>query len=488
MGQISQNLSPPLLICLLSCINFIYFIDRAIIPGSPTTFLKFTALTLHTENTGTWYGLVNSVFIIGFTATILVVGQLVHHIPAMRIVSLGMVLHIIAVILSGLAFYANSFWFLLVARVLSGIGEASFSCIAPVYINGRISSEKRGLCYSIMSIAGNVGLGIGYVFSAQVSAKLGWQSAFFLQVILLIPMLCFCVLLDDLPLHIVGAAELEDTQVKHKRASLLDLETKEEDLEVPLPHALAVLENMDTGRNFIADFKMMLSSPVYVCTVLGRCAIFFTVSGLSVYAPALLIALGLAKTQADSSALLSIIVILSAIFGCLVSGPLFDRFSNKEDLSHRLKVGLVQQNMYCIITFALFVCLPFISAKSLFMVLAFFGLAAFNGSLIPSFFVTMMIVPKRSRPFAYGLENGCGHVFGDIPSPIIIGFLIDTFKHEGVQGFQKVFLFLNLWLLWVIFFWTIATLYHICSCSSAGTTSKSNKANVSSQESTVAPS
>lgn len=82
--------------------------------------------SLGTDKPDLFLGLLQSAFIVGFSLAALVFGHAVHHFPPFRMVGCGLAVWVVANLMSGLAKSVGSYEFLFAARMLSGVGEASF--------------------------------------------------------------------------------------------------------------------------------------------------------------------------------------------------------------------------------------------------------------------------------------------------------------------------------------------------------------------------
>jgi MFS family permease len=109
---------------LFTAINAFTFLDRGIIPGSSVEILQFIRSTLHTREPDVYLGLLQSAFIVGFACSSLIFAHLTHYCNTFKLMGTGLSIWALAVLLSGCAGRANSYWFLFAARLLSGVGEA----------------------------------------------------------------------------------------------------------------------------------------------------------------------------------------------------------------------------------------------------------------------------------------------------------------------------------------------------------------------------
>ena len=70
------------------------------------------------------------------------------------------------------------FWLFAIIRSLVGIGEASYSCLAPTMIADLFKDEKRTRMLAIFYLATPVGGGLGYVIGSNVAAAFSdWRWA-----------------------------------------------------------------------------------------------------------------------------------------------------------------------------------------------------------------------------------------------------------------------------------------------------------------------
>jgi MFS family permease len=80
-------------------------------------------------------------------------GHLIHYQGRFYLVAEGLTIWIIAVLLSGLSYWVDSYIFLVFARMLSGFGEASLMCSVPPWIESNSPSNQGGFWLSIFYTA-----------------------------------------------------------------------------------------------------------------------------------------------------------------------------------------------------------------------------------------------------------------------------------------------------------------------------------------------
>ncbi len=81
---------------------------------------------------------------------------------------------------------------------------------------------------------------------------------------------------------------------------------------------------------------------------------------------------------------------------------------------------------------------------------------------------TMSSVPPENRPFAIAVSTIGLHLLGDVPSPVVIGVLDDTYT-------PKIALVCTtLWLLWAVALWFAAWAVWKCHLRSSSSSSSSS--------------
>ena len=127
------------------------YIDRGVIGGQLNIMAHEPGFGLESE---TREGALQSGFVIGFSVAAPVFSVLAHRFSPTKLIFAGLAIWIGSAVLAAVAW---SYGVLLLARVLIGIGEASFAGLAPSYIDDVAPPERRTLWLAIFFSAIAVG-------------------------------------------------------------------------------------------------------------------------------------------------------------------------------------------------------------------------------------------------------------------------------------------------------------------------------------------
>ena len=494
MNSIFGTLAKPKnLFPLLIIINVMQYVDRGIIPGATDQFDSFIEKSLDVSSPDIYLGMLQSSFIIGFAIASILFGHLVHYYPPFYLCGIGLSIWLLAVCLSGLAYYIKSYPFLVFARMLSGVGEGSFQCSIPPWIT--IFATNKATWIAIFYTAIPVGTAIGYGYSSIMAKYTGWQWAFFCEAIVMAPLVYTMFSVSSV----------------YPVSSIIKQEfTYHGGNEVKKPPTI------------IEELKSVVTCPVYAMLVCGYAAQCFSLIGLSTFGSKFLMNLNYFKSETEASVTFGIIVCLAGIIGTPLGGIILDKitaykrhhnaainnksvifgsFSGKsahgayEPLVNRINDDADDADLISndkgmkyisetdlevlhsdtqIMTVASFI--GFISMTIVYFTHSkvFFLMIVFTGMLF-IFLATsginlgiMLSVPLQNRSFAIALSSVLIHLFGDVPSPIIAGYLLDelapgcsgttdddTECKKDADGIRLTILLISLWLIWTVIFFAL---------------------------------
>ncbi|KAF0700129.1 Aste57867_9317 [Aphanomyces stellatus] len=471
MVELASTSSIFLLFCVINVLNYV---DRGIIPGAPTQFQYFIKDTLHVtmEEEGVYLGLLASSFITSYAVFIVLFGYLSITMRPFRLIGVGLLVWCVALCLCGIAQATKSFYLLLFGRILSGIGESSFQCISPAFIDDHAPSATRTLWMGIFFTGTSVGTAMGYGYGAFFAhSSLGWAASFYLEALLMFPLALLC--LFSIPTKYDTPGVVHDDNDRHVDTESDLLLEKKVDLHHPA--------SSSSSSSLLDDTVQVVCHPIFLLTVLGSAAFTFTISGLGVFGPLFLLGLGLFQSETEASMMFGSLVVLSAMIGTPLGGFLLDRYS--ADVSPPRRQVLALSIMTVLMAFGVTFCLlawVALPSKPLFLGLITISLVFLFATPSCTAVAVLLCVPLSRRNFAVGISTLLVHVLGDVPSPILLGMLKDVYApHCGSveidgeillnpdcahdqAGLKLTFLFPMLWLFWTLLAWTAAIVLARC--------------------------
>jgi MFS transporter, Spinster family, sphingosine-1-phosphate transporter len=189
--------SPKFIIFLFIATSLIIFTDRGVL-SSIITYLEshsYSGLGLSSLESG----FLGSSFLLGFMLAGPLFAYFSQTVHPLFLIALGQTLWCGAIIFTGLS--AN-FPMLLCARAISGVGEASL-VLAPPCILDLAPASTRAIWIGLYLCTIPIGYAFGFVLGPQVTVLTGaWFSVFFLEVLLMIPIIvCYVCVYKDPKLY-----------------------------------------------------------------------------------------------------------------------------------------------------------------------------------------------------------------------------------------------------------------------------------------------
>lgn len=471
-------------------------------------------------------GVLQSVFMLGYMFGAVLFGHLVTKIKPFRLISCGLSIWVVASLLSGFAGFSckpseddsvcSSYYLMVFARAMSGIGEASLNTLSLPFLDDILDPKSKGFYIGIFYTAIPVGTAFGFMWAGTVSMVTDgmWEYAFIIQAPLMVP---FAFLAWFVPFEYKlnpntgplpssnksqidpdsSSDEESDSEVDDEDNEALSAITEGEDEEradrsaantpVPAPALREpsvsvqslnepLLSNasnqestmaggsrpnpVNTDRDMVrrnsssqrllspnsrasskatrrmtfrAGIKACLVRPAYVLGALGYAMYTGVVAGLGFYGPSFLQNYRscdprwqFSQTRADI--LFGVIISFSGLLGTVLGGYMVDQIKtdslgqkNRNDMLHQMLVQVTCGFLGSLM--ALMMAEPL-----LFFIFLFFG-AVFIFMVSSAINMLLMwTVPKSCRPMANALTTLTIHLFGDVPSPIFIGWVSDNFS------------------------------------------------------------
>ncbi len=355
---------------LLTALNLVNYIDRYILPGVQ----EMVKREFHVSDER--IGALTTWFFITYIIAAPLTGWLGDHFPRKPLIVIG------AILWSGTNLFTamvHSFDALLVRHAALGIGEASFGIYGPALLSDFYGPEQRNRALTIFNIAIPVGAALGYGLGSAIAQAHGWRSAFYVSAI---PGLIIAVII----LFVLREPARGQTEGKQEARS--------------------------------ASVKSLLHNPGYLSATMGYAMSTFTIGGISAWIPSFL------QREAGMSAahagfVVGAITAATGLTGTALGGWWAQRWLRSD-----------RRALYWVCAAGPALCAPFallcffgpkatmLPALGLAELSLFLGSGPVNAAIINS-------VSARVRATALAGELFLIHLFGDVPSPRIIGFVSD---------------------------------------------------------------
>jgi MFS transporter, Spinster family, sphingosine-1-phosphate transporter len=364
---------------VLTAINLVNYLDRYLLAGVLHEVEGEFKLS-HAAG-----GTIASTFIIVSTFASPIGGFLGDRLPRRYLIAGAVALWSLATVGSGLA---TSFAFLLVARALTGVGEAGYGTVAPAYLSDLFPASKRSRILSIFYIAIPLGAAAGFVLGGAMADQGNWRHAFFIGGA---PGLLLAVGALFLPEPTRGAMDGPGARVK-----------------VP----------------FVEGLKALAGNTRFWFSTAALTLMTFSIGGLGWWMKTFLqTERGFSGSAAGYA--LGATTVIGGLVGTILGGLLGDK------LEKRKPGGGIWLSAW-----GLSLAAPFMIASTLFtdrnlilgalllaQVLIFLNQGPLNASVVNA-------VPPGFRAFAVGLCTLTLHLLGDATSPTLIGYIGDASSLE----------------------------------------------------------
>ncbi len=374
-------------LAVLTLINLFNYLDRYVV-ASLVESLKKSELALSDEQAG----LLMTGFVIVYMLTSPIFGTLGDRRGRPGLLALGVGIWSIATALGGLA---RSFVGLFAARATVGVGEAAYGTIAPAMLADYFPKEKRGRVFAIFFAAIPIGSAAGYALGGLIDIKFGWRAAFYIAGLPGLALALMCLKLKDPPR---GAQDEEDSRPQSSPHP------------APLPGREGVLRS----------YARLLRNAPYRRTVAGYAAYTFALGGLAFWAPAFLERVrGMSKAEATVQ--FGVIVVATGFAGTFAGGWVGDYFLKRTRKSYLLVSGwaTLAAAPAALVAFVSPNRAVYMSAIVVTELLLFASTGPINSAIVN-------VVAPGERATAVALSILGIHLFGDVPSPPLIGALSDA--------------------------------------------------------------
>src|SRR5260221_2659698 len=295
--------TPRAALAILTGLNFLNYIDRFIPAAILPTILSELGLS---DAKG---GSLQTLFIMTFVVVSPLAGWLGDRQPRFRLAAVGVFIWSAATFGSGLA---PTYAFLVAARALIGVVEASYTVVTPSLLSDFYPTSRRGSVLAIFYAAVPIGSAMGYVLGGQITAHFGWRTAFFVAGVPGAALAALLLFLRDPPR---GAQDVKAVAKKKDPATI---------------SSVVVIANA---------VRELVARPSFVVNTAAQTIYTFAVGGLAVWMPTYFVrerGLPLASAATAFGGALA----LAGFVGTLLGGRLGDRLARTRADAHFVMSGV----------------------------------------------------------------------------------------------------------------------------------------------------
>ncbi|HEY6101557.1 MAG TPA: MFS transporter [Anaeromyxobacter sp.] len=362
-------------LAVLTAINLLNYLDRYVISA------LLESLRADLWLTDARLGSLGTVFIVVYMLASPVFGVLGDRRDRPPLLALGVGLWSIATMLSGAT---RGYGTLLAARAAVGIGEAAYGTISPGLLADHFGPARRSRAYAMFFAAIPVGVALGYIVGGLVDRRLGWRWAFLISGVPGLVLALSCLRLKDPPR---GASE--STWIIRGEGGIA------------------------------ATYRRLLSNRPYALAVLGYAAYTFAVGGMAFWMPAFL-----ERTRGVPRSVATVqfgtIVVMTGFAGTFAGGYLADALRRRFREADLWVCGVttLAAAPLALVVFTTYRPIVYLVALVLAQLLLFASTGPVNAAIVNA-------VAPAERASAVAISILAIHLFGDVPSPWLIGLLSD---------------------------------------------------------------
>ncbi|KAI5718991.1 hypothetical protein M8J76_003372 [Diaphorina citri] len=383
-----------LTVVILFYVNLINYMDRYTIAGVLTEIRK--DFNIGDDKAG----LLQTAFVLSYMVCAPLFGYLGDRYSRRYIMAFGVFLWCITTFVGS---FMNHYLLFLLFRSMVGIGEASYSTIAPTIISDLFVKDLRSQMLAFFYFAIPIGSGLGYIVGSTAFSVMGaWPWS-----LRVTPVLGACAVLLILFF-------MEDPERGEAEGRVTEERT-----------------------SFGEDIRALCKNPTFMFTTLGFTCVAFVTGALAWFGPHYLeLGVNLQEghenvTMDDISFKFGIITMLSGLIGVPLGSLLSQRLKHKYERADPL-----------ICAFGLIASAPLIFAALILadrslawcFVCMFLGeiFLNLNWSIVAD--MTLYVVLPLRRSTAEAFQILISHAFGDAGSPYLIGLLSEMFRHSLQLG------------------------------------------------------
>ena len=295
---------------------------------------------------------------------------------------------------TALAAVCDDFVSFVIVRSLVGVGEASYTTIAPAIISDWYGANDRSKVLSAFYLAIPVGAALGYGVGGVLGQYFGWKTAF---------------MAVGLPGLVMAAVIIFTKEPKRGAMDGLD------DIEVK-----AAMK----AQSIASVLRVLLSHPAYVVIIVGLTLETWGVGGMADWFPTYLERIE-GMSTGDAGLSVGGVVIIGGIVGTMSGSYLAERYKAQVKNMY-LFISGTSTVVAAILTIIIIAISGVAHLLPLIIVLLGFTQISLWMYIGPITALVANIVHPTLRTQAFAVMTFCQHAFGDAISPLILGKVSDA--------------------------------------------------------------
>lgn len=382
-------------IILLFVVNLLNYIDRYTLAG----VIRETQDYFHINDGES--GLLQTVFIVSYMLLAPLFGYLGDRYPRKWLVIFGISFWS-AMTFLGSFVPGDKFWLFMLIRCFVGIGEASYSCVAPTIIGDLFTGEVRTRMLAIFYLAVPVGSGMGYIVGSNIAMAFGdWRWS--LRFTPALGFICVILLIFFVTEPKRGGAEGSKTD--------------------------------SSNSSMLEDAIYLCKNKTFVWVTIGFTFASFVLGGLSWWVPIYVETAILSKgeTPIQIPLIFGIITCFSGLFGVAVSSVMAPKLRNITNKADALICAV--GSLIAVPTLYILILITRSSNQILFWFIVCIAISAMCLSWTIVADILLYVVHPNKRSIASALNILIIHLFGDAFSPYVIGAISDSLKKGKVDSY-----------------------------------------------------
>ncbi len=372
-------------LAVLFAMNLLNYVDRYSFFAAGTHIQK--ALRIDDD----WFGVLGVAFMIVYTIVSPAMGVMGDRYNRKLLLAGGVGLWSLATV--GAAFSAD-FYHMFFWRALLGLGEASYGAIAPALISDLFPVRERGRAMGVYYLALPVGTAVGFLVGGWIADHLGWQAVFFVV---------------GFPGLLVALAGLFITDPGRGASE-------------------GGIASAKPGRPSLKEYFVLFQTPTFLYNTAGMAAVTYATGAYAAWGSTFYQRVH-HLSATDAGKWIGLLLVGAGILGILLGMVLPDLLRKATRRAYLLLAAV-----------AVLVATPLgtlgVLDPETWTSLGFLFAASVLLSMVlgPCNTVTANVVPANRRATGYASFIFLIHLFGDISSPVVLGWISKQFGKPSVAS------------------------------------------------------